>query len=396
MAMQAESPAVTPSAQVVGNAFVEQYYHILHQSPELVFRFYHDSSVLSRPDPDGFMSSVTTMQGINDRIISLNYKDYIAEIKTADAQQSFGEGVIVLVTGYLTGRDNLRKKFVQTFFLAPQEKGYFVLNDVFRYLEDNESAEVIPVSVNGVNEDVQAAPLAPEQDKPSLVPDHPGGEVPEPSVEEDLNNEPEVCDPSENEDGSITEEDVLEPPTHLNERECVTVTSPPSASQSQEDAPKQSYASILKAMKARPSPPPAKTPANSFKAKPPSNDQETVGSAKPVPAVEASASTSTNGPGKTNIVEAEGYSIYVRNLPQNATAGQLEEVFAKFGPIKQDGIQVRSNKQGFCFGFVEFESLSSMSSAIQASSIIIGNRKVVVEEKKTTTRVNAVDRKSVV
>ncbi|KAJ0747774.1 putative Ras GTPase-activating protein-binding protein [Helianthus annuus] len=64
MASQAASPAaVLPSAQVVGNAFVDQYYHILHQSPELVHKFYQDSSILSRPDTNGLMSSVTTMQG---------------------------------------------------------------------------------------------------------------------------------------------------------------------------------------------------------------------------------------------------------------------------------------------------------------------------------------------
>ena len=63
MAMLAASPAaMLPSAQVVGNAFVEQYYHILHQSPEVVYKFYQDSSVLSRPDSDGVMTSVTTMQ----------------------------------------------------------------------------------------------------------------------------------------------------------------------------------------------------------------------------------------------------------------------------------------------------------------------------------------------
>lgn len=56
-----ENPT-TPSAQVVGNAFVEQYYHILHTSPELVYRFYQDSSVLSRPDTNGMMTSVATMQ----------------------------------------------------------------------------------------------------------------------------------------------------------------------------------------------------------------------------------------------------------------------------------------------------------------------------------------------
>lgn len=62
MALQTANPPTTPSAQVVGNAFVEQYYHILHHSPELVYRFYQDSSVLSRPDSNGVMNSVTTMQ----------------------------------------------------------------------------------------------------------------------------------------------------------------------------------------------------------------------------------------------------------------------------------------------------------------------------------------------
>ncbi|CAA2978690.1 ras GTPase-activating -binding 2 [Olea europaea subsp. europaea] len=62
MAMQTETPPAAPSAQVVGNAFVEQYYHILHHSPELVFRFYLDTSVLSRPGPDGVMTTVTTMK----------------------------------------------------------------------------------------------------------------------------------------------------------------------------------------------------------------------------------------------------------------------------------------------------------------------------------------------
>ena len=63
MAMQAAIPAAAlPSTQVVGNAFVEQYYHILHQFPELVYKFYQDVSVVSRPNSDGVMTLVTTMQ----------------------------------------------------------------------------------------------------------------------------------------------------------------------------------------------------------------------------------------------------------------------------------------------------------------------------------------------
>lgn len=40
----------------------------------------------------------------------------------------------------------------------------------------------------------------------------------------------------------------------------------------------------------------------------------------------------------------EGHSVYIRNLPLNVTVSQLEAEFVKFGAIKQNGVQVRSNK----------------------------------------------------
>ncbi|RWV94083.1 hypothetical protein BHE74_00038311 [Ensete ventricosum] len=67
MALPTASPVSPLSPQVVGlgpigNAFVQQYYQILHQSPEMVHKFYQDSSILNRPNSDGEMTSVTTMQ----------------------------------------------------------------------------------------------------------------------------------------------------------------------------------------------------------------------------------------------------------------------------------------------------------------------------------------------
>ena len=98
------------------------------------------------------------VQAINEKILSLNYGEMIAEIKSVDAQESFGGGVLVLVTGYLTGKDNNRRDFTQSFFLAPQDKGYFVLNDLFRYIEDVKYQDENPGVVNEVE-----APLTPEQ-----------------------------------------------------------------------------------------------------------------------------------------------------------------------------------------------------------------------------------------
>jgi len=93
----------------------------------------------------------------------LNYEDYTAEIETADAQESYGNGVIVLVTGCLTGKDHVRRKFTQTFFLAPQEKGYFVLNDVFRFLEENEPIPIHSTANNGISNATATAALPLEQ-----------------------------------------------------------------------------------------------------------------------------------------------------------------------------------------------------------------------------------------
>jgi len=44
------------------------------------------------------------------------------------------------------------------------------------------------------------------------------------------------------------------------------------------------------------------------------------------------------------IFKVDAHAIYVRNLPLNATPQQLEEEFKRFGTIKYEGIQVRSNK----------------------------------------------------
>ncbi|KAK9075480.1 hypothetical protein SSX86_003804 [Deinandra increscens subsp. villosa] len=395
MAMQAESPAtVLPSAQVVGNAFVEQYYHILHQSPELVHKFYQDLSILSRPDANGLMSSVTTMQAIDEKIQSLDYKNYKAEIKTADAQDSHQAGVIVLVTGCLTGKDNVKRKFAQTFFLAPQEKGYFVQNDVFRYVEESSPLDKTSTSVENIVVNSIADQAVPSSGVSQVLVeathvsnDNPTYETALNLATEDLTIRPEICDPEDKERSvsGLDEEVAEEPaPVQTGPNELGPVQKPDPSATLEE---KKSYASIVRVTKITSGS--GHGQMSSLRWAPANTDQHKSRPAKPSPEPETLVPVAVNGPESSNAFDdAEGHSIYIRNLPMNATVTQLEEEFKKFGPIKRNGIQVRSSKQqGFCFGFVEFESLDSMHSAIKAPSITIGNRQVVVEEKKTTTRV---------
>ncbi|BBH00231.1 Nuclear transport factor 2 family protein with RNA binding domain, RRM-RBD-RNP motifs [Prunus dulcis] len=387
MALQTAIPPPTPSAQLVGNAFIEQYYHILHNNPGLVHRFYQDSSVLSRPDSNGVMTSVTTMQGINEKILSLNYNEYKAEIKTADAQKSYKDGVTVLVTGCLTSKDNLKRKFAQSFFLAPQDNGFFVLNDVFRFVEDGELFE--NHSVNGVNDATTV--LSNQDPEPNHVPDPPAPDLETTQVEENQIGIEKAYDTSDHERQSANEkESDAEPPSYSNGND-VPVAVEPTSTTAQEDAPKKSYASIVKVPKGSPGPNKVYVPTNTIRVAPKKAENNLPASAPPASVPEASAPTSTSTPESNDTnEEVEGYSVYIRNLPLNVTADQLEEEFKKFGPIKQGGIQVRNKKlQGYCFGFVEFLSASSMNSAIQASPISFGGRQAVIEIKRTTTRVGS-------
>ncbi|KAK8663705.1 hypothetical protein V6N13_083512 [Hibiscus sabdariffa] len=350
----------TPSAFVVGNAFVEQYYRVLYDSPELAHRFYHDSSVLSRPDSNGVMTSVTTMQGINEKILSLDYKNYKAEINTADAQKSYKEGVTVLVTGCLTGKDNLKRKFAQSFFLAPQDNGYFVLNDVLRYVEDGETLE--NQKVNGVH-DAPRVPSAAEHEPTQGVDPSPT-DTATALVEENQNVAEQVSEPSDKEIQLVNEKEAL--PASQSDSNSNDMPVVESASSAQEDTQKKSYASIVKVPKGSSGPTRVYVPTNSSRVLPPKTESQPPVSPAPAPP-EASAPSSIDAHESNDIPEeVEGHSIYIKNLPFNVTPAQLEQEFKKFGPIKQGGVQVRNNKQqGYCFGFVEFLSLSSMNDAIQ-------------------------------
>ncbi|KAF5194593.1 ras GTPase-activating protein-binding protein 2-like [Thalictrum thalictroides] len=382
MAMPTASHQLTPSPQVVGSAFVDQYYHILHASPELVHRFYQDSSVIIRPNASGTMTSATTMRAINELILSLDYNNYKAEIKSADAQESFRGGVMVLVTGCLTGKDGTQRKFAQSFFLAPQDKGYFVFNDVFRYVIENESVQTNTGITNQSVESAESANVIREPE-PTPVSEHPISE-PAIAVEEILDKGEEVCNPSDNEEGSVVDVEVVaESPAPSSQNEVRPITETASSA-AQEDAPKKSYASILKVTKGERRPIPIYVPTNKARVTSRKTEQQSVGSETPAPEHEALApSTEINDTHE----EVEGQSIYIRSLPMNASPEQVEEEFKKFGRIKPGGIQVRSNKQqGYCFGFVEFEELTSMQSAIEASPVSIGGIQAFIEQKRTTSR----------
>ncbi|CAL5083942.1 unnamed protein product [Urochloa decumbens] len=382
MAVQAESPAAY-SPTVVAGAFVKQYYQTLCSSRQDAYKFYNDSSILGRSDSNGNVISVTTINDIKKQLLSMDFTDCLIELETVDCQPSHVDGVLILVVGYVT-IDGLKQKFTQSFFLAPQGSGYFVLNDMLRLAKPTKAKEVVANHVDGSTQ-TTALPAEPDTAsiKESTVPNIPPTENAMP-----VNDE--VISPSTNAVSQVKNDAVVETCAKVvindikKAPEAASAPPPPA----EKEVPKKTYASIVR--ESIPSIPPA--PAAKPKPNPRPKAAQSAEKSVSSPTKPAHA-TNTAPPGDKNVStnkapDVPGYSVFVKNLPFDATVEMVAQEFSKFGAIKPGGIQVRKHQfDRFCFGFVEFESQQSMEAAIKASAVYFGSWKSFVEEKLTKTRV---------
>ncbi|GLD92981.1 hypothetical protein PINS_up001573 [Pythium insidiosum] len=122
----------------VGSTFMRQYYHFLAKEPESLHRFYKNESRWCHGVGSQMQEPITGQQAIHGEILRRDYKGARVDLDhgSIDCQGSLQDGVLVLVTGVMTlASSPVPKPFVQTFFLAVQPNGYFVLNDCLRFLE---------------------------------------------------------------------------------------------------------------------------------------------------------------------------------------------------------------------------------------------------------------------
>ncbi|WVZ57283.1 hypothetical protein U9M48_007688 [Paspalum notatum var. saurae] len=394
MAGQAGNPGNHPiSPHVISGAFVQQYYRILHEQPDQVHKFYQDSSYLGRPESNGTMVYVTTLNDINEKIMSMDFRNYLTEIETADAQLSHKDGVLIVVTGSLTSAEGVCRRFTQSFFLAPQESGgFFVLNDVFRFISERKPAEIIQ-AVTLENESSQNGRSAPETRSALPEPTPADKGVISDHVTAEANvTERQISNPSAN--GTAMENNInTEPPVQKAKEDPkkASIAAAPPPAPTQTDVTKKSYASIVKVMKeGPPTPPVAKTTPSVVKHKPsPKPVAKAVDGSEKASAEPTQANETSDGivaPNNSSRNE-QGYSIYIKNLPFSSNIEIVEEEFKKFGAIKPGGVQVRHNKvDRFVFGFVEYESQQSMKAAIEASPVSMEDKEVYVEAKRTGSR----------
>eukprot|EP00210_Caulerpa_lentillifera_P002825 g2699.t1 len=124
---------VRPSSRAIADQFCQQYYTVFSSYSRYLYRFYNKSSTQSITETfeDGNSNEEfsKTHQEIHD-VISRLFSDAKVQFEHISSQFSQNGGVLIQVTGILSRKGFKESNFTQSFFLAVQERGFFVLNDI--------------------------------------------------------------------------------------------------------------------------------------------------------------------------------------------------------------------------------------------------------------------------
>ncbi|XP_024466375.2 nuclear transport factor 2 isoform X2 [Populus trichocarpa] len=361
------------SAAQVGTYFVAQYYQVLQQQPEFVHQFYSDASTMLRID-GSIRESAATMLQIHALIMSLKYTGI--EIRTAHALDSWNGGVLVMVSGYVQvkGFDN-KRKFVETFFLAPQEKGYFVLNDVFHFIDEQPTHHHPAVFLAQIHLDSKL-------NSPNAIP--------EPAIL----SQRKGCSKHLSLKTFWRKTLWKSQMAHLKIQQAMHKTASLPLLRNLLESPKNTHMLLLyvpymlrvaKGQSAT-----SVTPQPSVNKNVPPASEWNHTSQAPVQQSTVMSDSFERPEAETaeEIHEDEIRSVYVRNLLPTLSEAEIEEEFKNFGEIVPDGVVIRSRKDvGVCYAFVEFEDMAGVHNAVKAGSAIVGGRQVYIEERRPNSNI---------
>ncbi|KAJ3693137.1 hypothetical protein LUZ60_012232 [Juncus effusus] len=352
------------TANQVGGSFVTQYYNMLHQHPDQVYQFYKNESNMFRIDGN---TTVTSNGILEIHSVISNLKFTSIEIKTANFQNSLHGGIMVMVTGLIqAGQYEKRRKFIQSFFLATQETGYFILNDFFHYVDEeyfctpallaqgNYESVSVPVCETGYSLDLQNYPneiAIPSNGDYSYPTQEISPCQPVTPFEETLNSSFSNLNLTLN--SSFSNVNLSDPTDPFVNQAPIRHT----------------YASILKS-------------------------RVTVTETEsPVIPVRSHTSLSDKSSLENNTAceyEVESKSVYVKNVGWHLTETDLYNAFKQFGRLAPDSVAIRSNKlmqeTGRYYAFVEYEDMEGVQNALMASPVDINGWNVYVEQRKRSNK----------
>ncbi|RFN45377.1 hypothetical protein FIE12Z_10351 [Fusarium flagelliforme] len=434
------------SKDEVGWYFVEQYYTTLSKSPEKLHLFYGKRSQFVYGREAELVNVSVGRQAIQERIKALEFQDCKVRVSNVDSQAS-AENIVIQVIGETSNKGAEPRKFVQTFVLAQQPSGYFVLNDILRYIDEETENEATAATEEAPEEAaapateeaapvtgaVAAEPAAPAEETqeetaaPSLDPEvvdqkleevstskdgvTPNGSTTEASSDEAKAPETKPEAPAETADEAakeLAEEDVKEAekpkdpsPTPVSK----PVAAPPAAPEKPAGPPKpMTWATRAAAALPRPVVPLAKTPT------PPVNQSRAPAPAASAPTSQpAAAPVSTANAPATEAASKEtagwqtaGGDSKRQNRPQSVSGPPANEKEGTLGYVKFVTEKVQDadlkntlaafgeltyfdiNRSKNC-AFVEYKTPEGYQNAVAANPHTVNGESIVLEARRPKT-----------
>ncbi|KAB8267497.1 hypothetical protein BDV30DRAFT_36998 [Aspergillus minisclerotigenes] len=439
---QSTTPTNVPSSEQknaiskdeVGWYFVEQYYTNMSRSPDKLHLFYSRRSQLVFGTEAESVPVAVGQKAINEKIKQLDFQDCKVRVLNVDSQASF-DNILISVIGEISNKSEPSRKFIQTFVLAEQPNGYYVLNDIFRYLVDEEdivNEEPTPAATAASAAPAEPAepaaepaadePTQPETESAPTVESQVADEVTVAKVDEKLEQaeekaeeeQPEEPAPQANGTEAQSSEDVQEPvalaesEASKTEKPAAPEPTPAPTTQKENVAPAKepavparavpktwaniasksgANAPVVPAIPVAPAKPaPATSSAQSVPA-------PTAAAATPTPATDSTPSQppSNDGSGwqtaghdhkKTQPRASDDQNVmaYIKNVTDKVDATLLKQTLSRFGKLKHFDVSRQKN----C-AFVEFADPAGYAAAVAANPHQIGTEQISVEERRSRT-----------
>jgi len=389
----------SPDPTLVGNNFIIRYYTILSHNSESLHHFYSDRSTRTFGNEDEDATPLKGTEEIKKHIKSrTDFERSQVALSSVDCQGSANGGIFISVVGHFSGQGPTRK-FTQTFFLEHFDDKYYVLNDIFRFLnsegnsraneeeeEENEEPEVVEESAK--IEAPVASPVTPASvvAQPAATPAPAVTAAPAPStasvtVPPAAHSKPEPPLQSKVES------------SHSTKPEPVPQSNNKSESRKQQRSEKK-VAEHTEAAKGEPK---SGTWASIVK-----SDHEKSAAAPAQPQSQqqhhAQAQKNTQAPQVTKEKESKSSkswpvlnkecSLYASGLAFNTTSEQLMNAFSPYGKVTE--IVLKANKG---FAFIAFDSPQTVQSALDAipskSVTLPGQANPIVIEQRKPNKHNA-------
>ena len=149
----------------IGMAFGREYYTVLSREPSRLHLFYAKNSTLLHADEGDLDTPISIgSEAIQNAVNKNSFLGSRFIIGSIDCHPSQNGGILVNVLGQIQkrGQASSSRHFMQTFFLAEQPSGYFILNDNMRFLERPASVSSPSTNATSTVSATEAAPVAAE------------------------------------------------------------------------------------------------------------------------------------------------------------------------------------------------------------------------------------------